>query len=329
MATGPSCAGQAARAAVADPQAYGMAWIAGATFRIGSDRHYPEESWARMVAVDGFWIDRWPVTNAQFGAFMAATGYVTLAQRASAERAGDAEPVEPGSLVFTAPAGPVPLDHWRLWWRFVPGASWCHPRGPGSMIDAIADHPVVHVAWEDAQSYAAWAGKELPTEAEFEFAARGGLEAAEFAWGDELAPRGRLLANYWQGEFPWRNLGPHRDTGTSPVDAFSANGYGVHDLIGNVWEWTNDWWTTRGRPVAKSPCCVPRNPRGGSAADSGDACGSEPLVPLVPRKVLKGGSYLCCANYCERYRPAARLAQPIDTTTGHLGFRCVVRPASA
>ena len=323
MATDASVSLHAGQGAAADPPAFGMAWIPGGTFRMGSDRHYPEESWARMVAVDGFWMDRWPVTNAQFAAFVASTGHVSVAERTASARGDEALPGAAGSLVFVAPAAPVSLDDWRAWWRFVPGANWRTPRGPASTLDELADHPVVHVAWEDAQAYATWAGKTLPTEAEFEFAARGGLEAAEFAWGDQLAPQGRRLANYWQGEFPWRNLGPHRHTGTSPVEAFPANPYGLHDLIGNVWELTLDWWAAMRAPSAKSPCCVPRNPRGGSEAASG---GERLAEPAVARKVIKGGSHLCCANYCERYRPAARLAQPVDTTTGHVGFRCVVRP---
>jgi len=214
-------------------------------------------------------------------------------------------------------------DHYN-WWIYVAGADWRHPRGPGSTIKGLWKHPVVHVAFEDAEAYAAWAGKALPTEAEWEFAARGGLEGAEFTWGDEFTPGNRHMANTWQGEFPWQNLLQDGYEGTAPVGAFPPNGYGLYDMAGNVWEWTTDWYQDHGR-IAKS-CCTLENPRGGDPDASRD-----PRLPdvRIPRKVMKGGSHLCAPNYCRRYRPAARMPQGIDTSTCHLGFRCIVRDAGA
>ena len=198
------------------------------------------------------------------------------------------------------------------------------PYGPGSSIDGLDDHPVVHVAYSDAVAYARWAGKELPTEAEWEFASRGGLDGAEFAWGDELTPGERWMANTWQGDFPRENLTADGYDRTSPVMTFAPNGYGLYDMIGNIWEWTSDWFTSQHKADAPKACCIPRNPRGGRQQDSYDSC--QPDIK-IPRKVLKGGSFLCAPNYCRRYRPAARHAQPIDTSTCHVGFRCVVRTA--
>ena len=304
-----------------------MAWIEGGTFMMGSDRHYPEEAPVRRVRVGGFWMDRFAVTNREFEQFTAATGYVTFAERPA--RAADypgAMPgtLAPGSAVFTPPRSRVSLRDAYRWWAHVTGANWRHPRGPASSIRKLMDHPVVHIAFEDAQAYAAWAGKELPTEAEWEFAARGGLDGAEFVWGDELTPGGEHMANTWQGEFPHHNACTDGYWWTSPVGAFPANGYGLHDMAGNVWEWTTDWYQ---QPAGNdSPCCTAVDPRGGEREASYD-----PRTPdiRIPRKVSKGGSYLCAPNYCRRYRPAARMAQPVDTSTCHLGFRCIVRPASA
>lgn len=307
-----------------------MVRVPGGRFTMGSDHHYPEEAPAHAVEVDQFWIDRHPVTNAQFAAFVAATGYVTVAEQApDPADYPEADPARlvPASAVFTPPARPVPLTDAYRWWSSVPGADWRHPRGPGSDLAGLADHPVVHVAWPDVLAYADWAGKALPTEAEWERAARGGLDAAEYAWGGDLTPAGTHLANVWQGDFPVENRCDDGYRWTSPVGAYAANGYGLLDMIGNVWEWTADWWTPHRRLAAGAPDCCgtpPRhNPTGGRRALSVDP--DLPLAARTPRKVMKGGSYLCAPNYCRRYRPAARLPQAVDTATCHLGFRCVVR----
>ena len=300
--------------------------MASATFLMGSSNHYPEEAPVHQVAVDGFWIDRHEVTNRQFAAFVAATGYATVAERPldPADFPGaPAENLVPGSLVFEKTPGPVDLRDLSQWWRWTPGACWRHPEGPDSSLAERSDHPVTHVAYADADAYAAWAGKSLPTEAEWELAARGGLDGTRFVWGDEPEQADERLANYWHGEFPWRS-----DPGygsTTPIGSFDPNAYGLFDMAGNVWEWTNDWYTSRHAEDADEPCCVPRNPCGGSEEDSLD-----PAQPQfrVPRKVIKGGSFLCADSYCLRYRPAARRPQMIDTGMSHIGFRCVVRPAA-
>lgn len=301
-------------------------FIPGGTFLMGSDRHYPEEAPSHTVSVDGFWIDRTPVTNRQFKEFVRATGHVTFAEVAPDPKDyPDALPhmIFAGSLVFTPPNHPVDLHDYSQWWTLLKGANWRHPYGPKSNIKSLGDHPVVHVSHADALAYANWAGKDLPTEAEWEFAARGGLNGAEFAWGDEFIPGGVHQANTWQGQFPFENRCEDGHARTSPVTTYPPNGYGVSDMIGNVWEWTSDWWAPKHRADAKKACCIPQNPRGGSEQDSHD-----PSLPLsrIPRKVIKGGSHLCAPNYCRRYRPAARHAEPIDTSTSHLGFRCVTRP---
>ncbi len=308
----------------------GMRWIAGGSFTMGSLDGYPEEAPLRQVAVDGFWIDETPVTNRQFAAFVAATGHVTLAEIAPdpADYPGMLPGMDrAGSLVFTKTAGPVPLHEFHHWWNFTFGADWRHPLGPDSDLDGLElwDHPVVHVAWGDAAAYAAWAGKELPSEAEHEFAARGGLEGKPFAWGDELAPQGRMMANYWQGLFPFANTREDGWERTSPVGSFPANGHGLYDMIGNVWEWTRDWWEEHPAPARKAnpqACCTISNPRGGTLKGSLDR--GQPDI-RIGRKVLKGGSHLCAANHCQRYRPAARHPETIDTSTSHIGFRCVAR----
>lgn len=305
----------------------GMVWIPSGTYRMGSDRHYPEEAPAHPVKVDGFWMDVSPVTNAQFRDFVEATGYVTFCEKApDASDYPDADPemLVAASAVFVPPEGRVSLGDAYQWWQFVAGANWRHPQGPHGSIAALDDHPAVHLAYADIEAYAHWMGKQLPTEAEWEWAARGAGGDTEFAWGDELAPGGRHLANTWQGEFPWQNLAEDGHAGTSPVGAYPANAYGLLDMIGNVWEWTCDWYAPRHAEPASKACCIPNNPRGGAQDGSYDP--AQPHV-RIPRKVIKGGSHLCAPNYCQRYRPAARLSQPVDTSTSHLGFRCVIRGA--
>jgi formylglycine-generating enzyme len=302
-----------------------MVPIHGGTFRMGSDKHYPEEAPVHRASVDAFWIDKHPVTNRQFREFVRATGHVTTAETVPDPK--DYPGALPhmlyaGSLVFVAPDHPVNLKDWSQWWTFLKGADWRHPYGPKSNINGLDSHPVVHVSFADAEAYARWAGKVLPTEAEWEFAARGGLDQVEFAWGDEFTPGGKPMANTWQGEFPRQNLAADGFERTSPVNAFPPNGYGVSDLIGNVWEWTTDWYAPKHPADAKKACCIPENPRGARENESFDPCQPQ---SKIPRKVLKGGSHLCAPNYCRRYRPAARHAQPVDTSTSHVGFRCVVR----
>jgi formylglycine-generating enzyme len=345
------------------PAPDGMTWIPGGSFTMGSDlADYPEEGPARPVTVDGFWMDVTPVTVAAFAAFTAATGYQTVAQRPLDPRLYPGLPagaLVPGSMVFRPTEGPADLTNWLNWWRYVPGADWAHPEGPGrggggeagGGVGGRGDHPVVHVCWADVAAYAEWAGKDLPTEAEWERAARGGLDGARYAWGDEFAPGGRLMANTWIGEFPWQNLKPLPIQRTTPVGAFPANGFGLSDITGNVWEWTRDFYTDRAA-VPPHPCCgalpskepLPNkeplpskeplpdkepgqpqaNPRVDDPAGSFDA--AEPGGAHVPRRVVKGGSHLCAPNYCERYRPAARQAQQVESSMSHLGFRCVIRP---
>jgi formylglycine-generating enzyme len=288
-----------------------MIELSGGTFRMGSDRFYPEERPVRDVSVTSFAIDRHPVTVAEFRRFVKATGHVTWAERAPvAEDYPEAEPelLVPGSLVFKKTAGPVDLRDFRNWWHWAPGADWRHPEGPASNVGGRERHPVTHVAYADAAAYAEWAGKALPSEAEWEYAARGGLEGTTYTWGDEFAPKGRMMANTWQGEFPWQNLRSDGYEGTSPVEKFPPNGFGLYDMAGNVWEWTADDFVQHAH--AQRPCCAPQR---------------DVASERFPRKVIKGGSHLCAPNYCLRYRPAARQSESVDTSTGHIGFRCVVR----
>jgi sulfatase modifying factor 1 len=285
-----------------------MAWIESGTFLMGSDDGYPEEAPAHEVSVEGFWIDRYAVTNREWNRFVQETAYVTLAERpADPDEYPDADPalLVPSSSVFVRPAGRVSLDDAYRWWAYVPGADWRHPQGPETSAKKLSKHPVVHIAYEDADAYARWAGKELPTEAEWELAARGGLQGATYAWGEEFAPGGRQMANTWQGDFPLTNDKLDGWEWTAPVGTYPPNGYGLYDMTGNVWEWTADWYGAHEQQTRS--CC-------GSAPEAG-----------IPRKVMKGGSFLCAPSYCRRYRPAARMAQAIDTSTCHLGFRCVVR----
>jgi formylglycine-generating enzyme len=296
-----------------------MVRLAGGRFMMGSEDFYPEEAPVHGVAVDGFWIDVHIVTNREYSRFVRKTGYVTVAERpVRPEDVPGSAGAPAGSMVFRATTGPVDLNDWRQWWEYVPGAYWRHPEGPGSSIDSRRDHPVVHIAYEDAVAYATWAGKRLPTEAEWEYAARGGLAGKPFVWGDEMEPGGKPAANTWQGEFPWQNLCRDGYERTAPVGQFAPNGYGLYDMAGNVWEWTSDWYTRKHEPV-KTPCCAVESPR--SAVEGS----YDPAFPSIriPRKVLKGGSFLCAPNYCLRFRPAARSPQMIDTGMAHLGFRCV------
>lgn len=286
-----------------------MVWIPGGAFTMGSDKFYLEERPARREQVAGFWMDQYLVTNAEYSRFVADTGYVTLAERPPRrEDYPDADPelLVPGSAVFTPPDHPVSLRDHRAWWSYVPGACWHRPQGPDSSLAGLEDHPVVHVAYEDACAYARWAGKELPTEAEWEFAAQGGLDGAVYPWGDEANPGGKFLANTWQGRFPWENTKEDGFERTSPVGTYPANGYGLFDIVGNVWEWTSSVYTTAKQ--SKS-CC-----HSGEKTD-------DRLLQMV----VKGGSHLCAHNYCLRYRPSARQGEALDTATSHVGFRCIQR----
>jgi sulfatase modifying factor 1 len=298
-----------------------MVWVPGGTFAIGSEDFYPEEAPVREVSVDGFWMDEHPVTVAEFRRFVDDTGHVTLAERApAAADYPDAEPdlLVPGSLVFAPTRGPVDLSDYRNWWNWTPGAYWRRPEGPESNAGGRELHPVVHIAYADALAYARWAGKELPGEAEWERAARGGLDRKVYVWGDEFAPKGRIMANTWQGEFPWQNLMSGGFAGTSPIRRFAPNGFGLYDMTGNTWEWTSDGFSAQ-RRAAQDGCCAPQTPRVVAEADS---CAEG---ESIPRKTIKGGSHLCAPNYCLRYRPAARQGQAVDSSTSHIGFRCVIR----
>jgi formylglycine-generating enzyme len=302
----------------------GMVWIPGGAFRMGSEDFYPEERPMWEVRVDGFWIDRHPVTNRQFARFVAATGYVTVAEQPldpALYPGAPAEHLAAGSMVFTPTSGPVDLRNAANWWGWTPGADWKHPRGPETSLNGLAEHPVVQVALADAESYCAWIGAVLPTEVEWELAARGGLDGAVFAWGNEERPDGQFMANSWQGHFPWYNTEEDGFAYTSPVGSFPGNGYGLLDVAGNVWEWTADWYTAR-RIGAGQACCTPDPRDGGERERSGNP---QHARFRFPRKVVKGGSHLCAPSYCYRYRPAARQPQDINTGMSHLGFRCVVR----
>ena len=305
-----------------------MVWIPGGTFKMGSERFYPEENPVHEVCVDGFWMDRYTVTNDQFARFAVDTGYATVAERVPDAKDYPGAPPEslvPGAMVFRKTRGRVDTRDYSHWWMWVPGANWSHPFGPQSSIEGIENHPVVHVADEDAQAYARWAGKELPTEAEWEFAARGGIDGADFTWGNDHIPNGKAMANTWQGEFPWQNLLVDGYEGTAPVGSFPPNGYDLYDMAGNVWEWTADWFIPlHGQGKIKSCCGPVSNPRILSQDASYD-----PAQPEfhIPRKVVKGGSFLCAPSYCLRYRPAARQPQMIDSGMSHLGFRCISRLA--
>jgi sulfatase modifying factor 1 len=299
--------------------------VPGGTGTIGSVRAYPEERPVVEVTVDDLWWDAHPVTNAEFAVFVEETGHVTVAERELDPDdfpGADPELLVPGSQVFTQTHGPVPLDDWTRWWRWQGGASWRAPDGPDSSSADEPDHPVVHVGWEDATAYAEWAGKELPTETEWEYAARGGAGGADYAWGDVLFPDGQIMANTWQGAFPWRSVDPDGHHRTSPVGSYPSNGFGLFDMIGNVWEWTSTPWT----PTHAASSLQSGSNRGVSPQQgSSPCCGGAAPLSETDRMVTKGGSHLCSPDYCRRYRPAARQGHGVRDTTSHLGFRCVRR----
>lgn len=308
----------------------GMVWIPGGEFTMGTDADlgWADEKPAHRVAVDGFYMDETEVTNAQFREFVAATGYVTTAEKAldvaallkqlpPGSPAPPADMLVPGSMVFTPPAGPVPTrgpEAYRQWTTWVPGACWKHPEGPGSTLDGRETHPVVQVSWDDAAAYAKWAGKRLPTEAEWEFAARGGLDSKPYVWGDERPTDAAIHANVWQGEFPHRNTARDGYERTAPVKSFRPNGYGLYDMAGNVWEWCSDWYE-RDLYRARAGNGVTANPRGPPHS-------ADPARPFTPQRVQRGGSFLCSDSYCSRYRPSARHGCSPDTGMSHVGFRC-------
>lgn len=311
------------------PPADGMVWVPGGTYAMGSEKHYPEERPSGPVSVDGFWMDETTVTNRKFAEFVAATGYVTTAEKApdpAMYPGADPAMLVPGSITFAKPRGPVDLSNPMQWWAWTPGAQWRHPWGPASNLDGKDDHPVTQVTFEDADAYARWAGKELPTEVQWERAGRGGIESAEFAWGDELSPGGEERMNRWIGEFPWKfrpRRGGARKPGTVAVKTFEPNRFGLYEITGNVWEWTKTWFSDK-HPEPTSRCCAPANPLGPGVEASRDPASG------IPRKVVKGGSFLCAENYCSRYRPAARIPESIESSTVHISFRCVIpadRPA--
>jgi sulfatase modifying factor 1 len=328
----------ACRPADPAPPPAGMVLVPGGEFTMGSDapEALPNERPAHRVSVAPFFLDVFPVTNADFAAFVEATGYVTVAERTidweemkKQVPPGTPKPatemLAPGSLVFQPPPGPVDLRDMSQWWVWTPGASWRHPEGPGSSLQGRENHPVVQVAFADAAAYAAWAGRRLPTEAEWEFAARGGLEQARYPWGDEERPGGKIMLNRWTGDFPYRNDEADGFAGTSPVGSYPPNSHGLYDMAGNVWNWCSDLYradTFRRRADDPQACCDPRGPlhADGETIIPGDP--SPPTMPGAERRVTKGGSFLCHPSYCESYRPSARRGTPPDTGTSHIGFRC-------
>ena len=318
----------------------GMVLIPGGEFNMGSEANFafPNEKPVHRVQVAPFFLDAHPVTNAEFAKFVEATGYQTVAERAVVWEEmkkqvplGTPKPpddvLQPGSLVFRPTSGPVDLRDMSQWWIWTTGASWKHPEGEGSSIKGRENHPVVQVAWEDAQAYAKWAGKRLPTEAEWEFAARGGLDGWRFAWGDQENPAGKMMVNRWTGDFPYRNDSKDGFVGTSPVGSFSPNGYGLYDMGGNVWNWCSDLYradTFAERADANAVCCDPKGPPSAAGEKPMPGDPSPPTVPGAERRVTKGGSFLCHPSYCESYRPAARRGTSPDTGSSHVGFRCAM-----
>ncbi|HEY4904310.1 MAG TPA: formylglycine-generating enzyme family protein [Candidatus Sulfotelmatobacter sp.] len=296
----------------------GMVWITGGRFWMGSD-HMEDSQPVHQVEVKGFWMDRTDVTNEEFARFVQATGYATIAERPlDPKEFANLGPDElaAGSVVFTPPANPISLNDPLAWWRFVRGANWRHPEGPNSDLRGKEKYPVVHIAWPDAMAYAKWAGKRLPTEAEWEFAARGGLDRQNYVWGNELKPGGKWRANTFQGHFPDHNTSEDGYAGVAPVASFEPNGYGLYDMSGNVWQWVSDWYRPDYYAGLSREGSLAQNPEG--PRDSFD-----PQEPGVQKRVQKGGSYLCTDQYCERYMPGARGKGDPETGTNHLGFRCV------
>jgi formylglycine-generating enzyme len=298
----------------------GMAWMPGGEFWMGCENcGMPDALPVHLVSVDGFWMDATPVTNEQFGAFVTATSYITVAERKPDPKDFPGVPPDkllPGSVVFTPPAHPVSLDDYSQWWSYVPGANWKHPDGPASDLTQRERHPVVHIAWTDANAYAKWAGKRLPTEAEFEFAARGGLDRKLYSWGNELKPGGKVPANIWEGHFPDVNS---RDDGyvkTSPVNAFPANRYGLYDVGGNVWQWCADWYRPDYYRTFKDPNVAAHEPRGPDAS-------FDPEEPAAQKRVTRGGSFLCSSDYCSRYLVGSRGKAEVSSGSSNLGFRLV------
>jgi formylglycine-generating enzyme required for sulfatase activity len=296
----------------------GMAWIPGGHFWMGTD-HMEDAQPVHQVEIKGFWMDRTDITNEQFARFAKATGYVTIAERPLNPKEFPnlaADELAAGSVVFTPPAHPISLENPLAWWQFVRGANWRHPDGPNSNLRGKENYPVVHIAWPDANAYAKWAGKRLPTEAEWEFAARGGLDRQNYVWGNELNPGGKWKANTFQGHFPNHNTSEDGYAGIAPVASFAPNGYGLYDMSGNVWQWVSDWY----RPDYYAHL----NRDGSSVANpQGPRDSFDPQEPGVQKRVQKGGSYLCTDQYCERYMPGARGKGDPETGTNHLGFRCV------
>ena len=304
----------------------GMAWIPGGTFWMGSDDpRFPDASPVHRVKVDGFWMDRTDVTNTQFERFVDATGYVTIAEQkpdAAMMPGVPPEALVAGSLVFTKPTGPVPLDDPSAWWRYVPGAYWRHPEGPTSDLKGRDTNPVVDIAWPDAVAYAKWAGKRLPTEAEWEYAARGGLERKPYVWGDQFEPGGKQMANTFQGHFPDNSTAEDGFPGTSPVGSFPPNGFGLYDMAGNVWQWCSDWY----RPDYFASVSGPDD-QSIAVNPGGPDTSLDPAEPGVPKRVMKGGSFVCTDQYCSRFRPGARGKGDPFTPLDHVGFRCISVPA--
>lgn len=302
------------------PAPEGMVWIPGGEFSMGSEEAAMRDARPfHRVAIDGFWMDQTEVTNEEFARYVKATGYVTVAERkpdATNFPGATPENLVPGSVVFTPPNTKVPLDDHYVWWRYVPNANWRHPNGPESDLKGKEKDPVVHIAYQDAEAYARWAGKRLPTEAEFEFAARGGLDRKRFAWGDDLRPGGQFRANTYQGHFPYKNTGEDGFIGTAPVGTFAPNGFGLFDMAGNVWEWTADWYRPDYYQSLASQKKVVRNPQGPPNS-------LDPSEPGVAKRVQKGGSFLCTDEYCARYMPGGRGKGEPNTGTNHVGFRCV------
>lgn len=315
------------------PAAQGMAWIPGGEFSMGA-QDPPQGDQVGMQAtvdsrpihrvyVDGFWMDKTDVTNAQFAKFVKATGYITVAERKPKPEDFPGAPpgdLVAGSVVFSPPDHAVPLNDYYQWWAYVDGANWRHPLGPISSIQGEGDYPVVHVAYEDAEAYAKWAGKRLPTEAEWEFAARGGLAGKPFVWGDDFRPQGKWMANTFQGHFPDKDTGEDHYVGITAVARFPANGYGLYDMAGNVWQWTSDWYRPDYYQQLAAAGGVARNPKGPDSP-------YDPTEPNERKKTQRGGSFLCTDQYCSRYMVGTRGKGEISTGTNHLGFRCVKNAA--